>query len=244
MSRGLAAYRAQAAASAARALGSVYPTVGQMIGTVDFERLAAEFWRARPPVRGDLGEWGADLPAFIEQQAGLATWPWLADAGRLDLAVHRNERAADAALDTASLRRLETTDPALLRLELMPGSALLCSPWPIATILAAHRPPTPPTDADATFEAVARAIAGRRGETVLVVRQGWRAVVRVVDEAESGWLRSLLDGLSLAAALRSAAVGFDFAAWLARAVRDRSISGVVLLQSDEGASRQPRDVLP
>lgn len=232
-SRGLAAYRAHAAGTAARALGSVFPTVRQVLGAAEFERLAAEFWRAQPPVRGDLGEHGADFPAFIEHHARLAAWPWLADTSRLDLAVHRNERAADATLDTVSLRLLQTTDPALVRLRLMPGSALLRSPWPIATIFAAHPPAALESGAAETFAAMARAIAGQRGETVLVVRQGWRAVVRAVDEGEAGWIRSLLDGLPLATALGNAGAAFDFSAWLIGAVRERSVSGVVLLGSDD-----------
>src|SRR5204863_65107 len=56
--RGLQAYRANADASAARALATAFPTVQQLVGEQDFARLARDHWRACPPQRGDLGEWG------------------------------------------------------------------------------------------------------------------------------------------------------------------------------------------
>lgn len=227
---GLAVYRGQAAATADRALASAFPTLRRMVGAVDFERLAGEFWRAVPPLRGDLGEWGGGLPEFVECHPGLTSWPWLADAARLDLALHRNERAADAVLDTESLALLQTTDPAAVRLELMPGSALLRSAWPIATLFAAHRLPETAA-ADAAFHSVAAAIAACRGETVMVVRCGWRATVQIVDEPQAAWIGRLLDGASLATALGCAGAGFDFSSWLVEAVRERWISGVVLVAS-------------
>ena len=223
--RGLEAYRANAEALAERALAAVFPTVQAMVGDEDFGRLARELWHAHPPLRGDLGEWGDALPEWIEAHAPLARWPWLADGARLDLALHRNERAADAVFDAASLQLLESIDPAHLQLQLMPGCAVLCSGWPIATIHRAHR--LAGAAAEAAFEAVRAAIADRRAEQVLVARNGWRAVVHVLDPAEAAWTQSLLDGTNLAEALDRAGAGFDFAAWLARALRESWLKGVL-----------------
>ncbi|HJV63210.1 MAG TPA: putative DNA-binding domain-containing protein, partial [Albitalea sp.] len=82
--RGLRAYRANADASAARAMASAFPTVQMLIGEEDFAQLAREFWRAAPPLRGDLGEWGDGLADWIASHAQLAAWPYLADCARLD----------------------------------------------------------------------------------------------------------------------------------------------------------------
>jgi hypothetical protein len=219
---GLAAYRGNAAALAERALAAVFPTLQSLLGEDDFRHLAREHWRARPPERGDLGEWGAELPAWIEAHAGLAAWPYLADCARLDLALHRCERAEDAAFDAASLALLASDDPASLRLLFLPGSACLRSAWPVAAIHAAHRP-----DADAAaFDHARAAIEHRQGQTVLVARHGWRATVHELAPADGAFTEALLAGASLAAALDQAGASLDFSAWLARALRDGWLKGV------------------
>ena len=222
--RGLEAYRANAEAIADRALVSSFATVQAMVGDEDFKHLAREFWRAHPPARGDLGEWGDVFPAWLAAQAALAAWPWLADSARLDLALHVNERAADASLDADSLGLLESTDPAQLRLILMPGTAVLRSPWPIATIHRAHRLEGEP--AERAFADVRDAIAAQRGEHVLVARRGWRAVVHPLDAPTAAWTEDLLDGIDLATALTRAGEGFDFATWLGNALRESLLKGV------------------
>ena len=223
--RGLEAYRANAGAIAERALGAACPTVRAMLGEDNFAQLAREFWRAHPPLRGDLGEWGDALPDWLGAHAGLSRWPWLADGARLDLALHRCERAADAVFDAASLARLGSGDPARLRLELMPGSALLRSVWPIATIHHAHQ--LEGDAAETAFAAVREAIAAQRGESVFVARRGWRAVVHLLDERTADWTQDLLADASLADALDHAGESFDFAAWLADVLRESWLKGVV-----------------
>ena len=224
--RGLEAYRANAEASAERALAAVFGTVQAMVGRDDFRHLAREFWSAHPPQRGDLGEWGAAFPAWLASHPAMAPWPYLGDSARLDFALHRNERAADAALDAASLSLLESGDPARLRLELMPGSALIRSAWPIATIHRAHA--LEGDEAERAFEGVRDAIAAERGEDMLVVRQGWRAVVVPLSQPEARWTEALLAGADLASALDRAGAGFDFAAWLQAAIRNDWMKGVAV----------------
>jgi len=224
--RGLEAYRANAESIAERALASSFATVKAMVGADDFRHLAREFRLAHPPERGDLGEWGDALPAWLEGHAGLRAWPWLADSARLDNALHRSERAEDATLDAQSLARLESTDPAQLQLVLMPGTALLRSPWPIAAIHRAHQLEGEP--AERAFADVRECVAARRGETVLVARRGWRGNVHKVDEATAAWTQDVLDGVDLDTALSRAGKGFDFTAWLATALRESWLRGVAL----------------
>jgi hypothetical protein len=63
--RGLQAYRANADASAGRALAAALPTVQRLIGEDDFAHLARRFWRAQPPRRGDLAEWGEGFADWL-----------------------------------------------------------------------------------------------------------------------------------------------------------------------------------
>jgi hypothetical protein len=226
---GLQAYRGNADALAERALGAAFPTLQALVGAADFARLAREHWRRQPPERGDLGTWGERFPAVLERHPAFAAYPYLADCARLDWMVHVCERAADAALDAASLTLLQSGDPARLRLLPMPGTAVLRSRWPIVTIRAAH------AVAEPDLEEARIAIAQRRAETALVVRTGWRAAVHLLDAASAVWMEHLLAGCTLAGALDQAGEGFDFAAWLARA-----LAGGWLL----GASEAPPEGTP
>lgn len=212
--RGLQAYRANAAACAARALQTAFPTVQQLVGEDDFAQLAREHWRSDPPQRGDLGEWGEQFAAWLGEHARLADWPYLADCARLDWALHRCERAADPRLHTESLTRLGDTDPSRLVLVFADGVALIRSCWPIASIHAAHQ-----GGGDVAFERARAAIANRRSEDAIVSRADWKAVVTPVDAATAGWTSQSLAGADLASALAAASEGFDFAAWLAAAVQ-------------------------
>ncbi len=228
--RGVDAYRANAEAVAERALAAVFGTVQALLGEEDFAHLAAEFWRATPPARGDVGEWGDAFPAWLAAHPAMAPWPYLADCARLDLALHRNERAADAVADAESLNLLASTDPSQLVMALMPGSELLLSRWPLAAIHLAHH--VPPDDADAAFEAV-RGLLGAVTDSsaqsaVLVAREGWRAVVYALDAPTARWTQCLLDGQPLDQALAMAGEEFDFAAWLATALRHGWLKGAAV----------------
>lgn len=224
--RGLDAYRHHAAAVADRALTAVFPTLRAMVGADDFSQLAHAFWQAHPPQRGDLGEWGDAFPEWLATHLQVRAWPYFSDCARLDLALHRNERAADAVLNAGSLALLASHDPARLGLQLMPGLAVLRSDWPIVTIHAAHQ--LAADSAGPAFEAVRSALGSARGESALVARQGWRATVHRLDGVEATWTEHLLASADLDTALTQAGSGFDFAAWLARALRESWLHAVVL----------------
>jgi hypothetical protein len=223
--QGLAAYRANAEALAERALGAAFGRVRAMLGDDDFAQLAAEFWRAHPPQRGDVGEWGGGFAGWLQAHPALAQWPYLGDCARLDFALHCNERAADADFDADSLALLADVDPQRLRLVPMPGTALVSSRWPIVTIHRAHQ-----SGADADFALARDAIERESAQHALVWRDGWRAAVTELTEPESAWMAALLAGADLAAALDRAGPGFDFAAWLARAIQRRWLEGVVRVE--------------
>jgi Putative DNA-binding domain len=215
--RGLAAYRSNAGALAERALGSAYPTLAALVGAESFAALARHFWHEHPPVRGDVGEWGAGLPAFIADSEQLAGEQYLADSARLDWAVHVATRAPDAsAAWPPALDALATTEPTQLRLQLSPGAAVVDSRWPIVTIWQAHH-------GDEPFDNVRAAFAAERAETALVWRDdGFAIHVEATDSsADAAFTAASIDGRSLAAALDAAGATFSFERWLERALRSR-----------------------
>jgi Putative DNA-binding domain len=73
--RGLAAYRANAAEIAERALAAAYPVVQQLLGEESFAALARALWRHQPPQAGDLALWGDGLAHFLSNAAARARAP-------------------------------------------------------------------------------------------------------------------------------------------------------------------------
>jgi hypothetical protein len=232
VTRGLSAYRANGATIAARALAAAFPTVAQLVGADSFDALAAAFWRAVPPTRGDLAEHGAALPEFIAADAQLADVPWLPDSARLDWAVHRAEASADAAAAPAGLERLANDDPAQLQLLMQPGTALIGSRWPIATMWQAHR-----SSADDRFAAVRDALAAGVGEAALVWRDGWRAQVTTLPAADAAFTAAVLARQPLLQALDAAGADFAFEPWLLDALRHGRLAAV----ATHGADPLPGD---
>jgi len=220
--RGLQAYRVNAGASAERALAAAFPTVQQLVGTENFEHLAQDYWRADPPTRGDLAEWGAGLATWLAAHEQLQAWPYLCDAARLDWALHRCERSADHALNAESVARLGDTDPSRLAVVFAPGLAVIESRWPIAAIHRAHHD-------GASFDELRAAIDAQRGESVIVFRRGWKAVFADADPATASWTRHLLEGCDLGTAIAQAGDGFDFTAWLTHALASNWLKEIRVL---------------
>jgi Putative DNA-binding domain len=220
---GLAAYRANAGAVAERALAVTFPTLAALVGEEAFAALARDFRHHHPPSRGDLGEWGGALPAFVEASTQLADEPFLADCARLDGLVHRASRAADDDGSALDLQPLLEGDPAHLRLALRSGSALLQSAWPIVTIRQAHQHDSPDR-----FAPVREAFEAGRHETAWVYRDGFAVQVEAIDEPTAVFVRALFDGRALADALDLSGPGFPFDRWLARALPARWIAAITL----------------
>ena len=214
--RGMQAYQANAGASAERALAASFPTVQALMGEESFAALARAFWQAQPPVRGDLACFGEGLPGFIADSEQLADVPYLPDAARLDWLLALAERAADEEADLSTLNLLAEVDPSQLSLALKPGVAVLPSAYPIVSLWLAHQP----GDDAASRRANARsALAAGSGEQALIARAGWRGSVLAIDAATAAWTQSLLRGDTLADAMTAAGEGFDFEAWLVKALR-------------------------
>lgn len=218
---GFDAYRRNAAATAERALAAAYPTVQQLLGADSFAALARTAWRCHPPTAGDLALWHGGVSALIAEAPTLACEPYLADVAEVDWAVHRATSASDAVPPTG-LACLGTADPQNLWLRLAAGTALIPSPFPVASIWLAHRR----SDA-ARFDAVRVALANATAEAALVQRDGFRVQVQAVDAATARFMAAVLAGQSLSVALDSAGDGFDFAAWLRAAVQQWHLQAVV-----------------
>lgn len=226
--RGLQAYRANGQALAERALTAAYPVVTQLMGEENFARLSRHFWTRQPPLCGDMACWGGTLAAFVEAAPQLAGDPYLADVARLEWLLHEAGSAADADADPSSFSLLTSCDPQDITLTLGAGTALLESPYPVASIVNAHLLGRPSLQ-----EAGQRLNAGT-AEQAVVWRQGFAPHTRDVSPAEYLLLSRLLAGQSLSSALEALDPSFDFSAWLGTAVQSGLVSGARYLATTGG----------
>jgi hypothetical protein len=226
--RGLNAYQANGHDSAKRSLLAAYPVVAALIGDDSFALMAREFWHRHPPVRGDLACWGEALSGFVAANLQLADVPYLADVARVEWALHRAAGAPDATADLASFALVTRADPDTLTLQLPPGTVVVISEWPVASLVTAHGVGEP------SMEVAAARVQTRQGECAVVWRQGLRPRVAPCTHAAAALLQALVRGCSLPASLNDALEAdpdFDLGPWLNAAVAD----GLVL-----GASPLPR----
>jgi hypothetical protein len=220
---GMQIYRANASACAERSLAISFPTVLQLIGERAFAALARACWHAHPPTGGDLADFGAALPGFIDAGGPPPGVPYLADCARLDWATAQAERASDheAAPHTFTLLGQEGTEG--LRFICAPGWAVVRSKWPVVQIRQAHEKAG---ECCPGLTDVAAALRAGQAENALVWRRGWKAQVQVLSDEDARWCEALASGETLGAALALAGENFVFEPWLLQALREFWVLGV------------------
>jgi hypothetical protein len=230
--RGLNAYQANGHDLAERSLLAAYPVVAALVGDDSFATMAREFWHRHPPARGDLACWGEALAAFVAPNPQLADVPYLADVARVEWALHRAAGAPDAGADPASFALLTQAEPDSFTLRLAPGTAVILSEWPVASLVTAHLHDDPPLAVAAAW------VQAHEAENAVVWRQALRPLVAACTPAEAALLAALLQGRSLLASLNDALVAdaaFDLGAWLPGAVTQGVVLGAEPLDPRPGS---------
>ena len=219
--RGLQVYLANGHALAERALQAAYPVLAQLLGAESFAQLARAHWHAHPPTRGDVAEWGSQLADLVRHSPSLQDEPYLGDVAQVEWAMHCCATAANASADLSTLALLTTHNPQTLTLDLAPGWAALCSPWPVVSILLAHLEGSP------SMQEAGEHLRQRLAQSAVVWRSGLRVQLRQARAGEVALLQALQAGLALEAALQQASE-LDFSQWLPLAVQ----SGLVVRVSE------------
>jgi hypothetical protein len=218
---GLHIYRSNGFAVAERALSGSFPTVQAILGDEGFAVLCKHLWRDSPPTSGDLGAYGDTLANYVAAQTddALVDLPFLSDVARLDWAIHQVERAADSTpLDPSRWALLSTPDLTRVHFEFAAATALIQSPHPIVSIYNAHQ--------SNDFSALNQG-AATRSENAWVHRNGFRAVVSVMSDADANFTQALQRGSNLADALGATDdPAFDFTHWLTRAAQTLCIANI------------------
>jgi hypothetical protein len=226
--RGLMAYTANGHALAERTLLTAYPVIAALLGGENFTAIARDLWHRHPPTQGDLAQWGDALPHLLASGPTLIDEaPYLADVARTEWALHCAAGAADAVPDLPSFARLANENPEGLALTLAPGTAVVRSRHPVATLVMAHLYPQP-----SLAEAAGRLREGVP-ENALVWRNGLKPQVAGCSSAAALLIESLLAGGDLPQALDASiqtgaqdASPFDFSSWLNDAVTHGLVIGV------------------
>jgi uncharacterized protein len=221
--RRFAIYRGNASASIAKALGATYPVVQRVVGIQFFEAMVEAHRRAHPSISGDLNDYGAEFPAYLEDFAHTRHLLYLPDLARLEWAVHRAEGAADAkAFDVALLAVLSPAQQATLRFCWAPGLALVDSRYPIARVWQIHQ-----GNYLGEFS-----VDWTTPQCALVAREGWRVGVSTLGAGEAAFVdASLNQNAALAAATETALATdpkFDLGRLLSRAVSTGLITRIVI----------------
>ena len=183
----LAIHRHHIRRSLAKALAATFPTVLALVG-VDFFRQTAEAFVAQSlPTQPVLAEYGADFPGFLgahESAHGLA---YLADVARLDWALNaafyslRGPR-----LGAADLAGIPPEQLAANTLALAPGTALVCSRYPLDRIWAASQPDAPDEKVDiAQGPTRLLIVPGREDAGFIALGEGEAAFVAAAAEGRS-----------------------------------------------------------
>lgn len=226
-SRGLAVYRRNLLAAAARALSISFPTVTRLLGRERLAILSAQFLKSEGRSEFDWGVWGGGFPRWLAGQPIARQHPYLADTARLDWLMHCAQRAADRDPDYASFSRLASSENFDFSLSPAPGYCVLESAFPVVAIHEAHRESTGEPD----LSVAAAMLEEGRGQAALVWRRGPVTCLREVENDERIWLR-LLEGsaASVAEVIHTCpASSMPLEQWLDRAIREQLVIGLSLL---------------
>jgi hypothetical protein len=220
MKQRLAIYRANVAASAAKALAAAYPVLLKVVGNEFFNGLARAYLRAWPSICGNLYDYGGEFAAFLDEFPHVQSLPYLADLARLEWQVHRAHGAADAKpWDPVGLTAVAPESQGEIRFEWAASAAVMSSVYPIAQIWTIHQPEY------AGEFAVDWSVA----ERVLVARAGFRVTVTALEAGDAAFLIAALAGGTLddaATAALDADPAFDLGVLLARVIASNLICGI------------------
>jgi hypothetical protein len=213
----LGVYRNSVFANYRAALAASFPVVERLVGGACFGQAADAFVRAHASTSGDLSDYGAEFADFLATYPTVSALAYLPDVARLEWAIDRARRAADAAaLDPGALAEIPPDRLPGTRLLPHPACALIDSPWPVLRIWQVNQPDCP----DATVDLDAG------GDGLLVRRPADEPEIEPLPEAEFEFLGALFAGATLGAAFEEA-LGrlpeFDLAAALCRHVLSGTI---------------------
>ena len=212
-------YRNNVTHSLIEAMKTAFPLVQRLIGTQNFDGLAAMFVRGHPPQSPLMMFYGTEFPDFLASFEPLAHIGYLPDAARLDLGLRRSYHAADCtALTAERLQALPAETLETAALPCAPATIILRSDWPLFDIWyfnAVEGAPQP------------RALA----QDVLITRPEFDPAPHALPAGAATWLEALNSGQPLDAASQTAAAAdpdFDLTTCLTCALETHALTAPLI----------------
>lgn len=216
-------YRNNIVRSLSRALHAAYPVVCRLVGDRFFDHAALCYLRGHLPRSGNLHDFGATLPHFLQGFEPAQVLPYLPDVARLEWARQAVFHAPGTnPLVLEQLQAIPPTSYPALRFQLNPASCLLASPYPVLRIWEVNQP---------GYQGEARLDLGMGGVKLLVIRRGPTIAMHALSPGEYICLCRLAAGCSLGDGYEHAAreePAFDLGAFLVRHVLGQSLVGLCL----------------
>ena len=227
--RGLQAYQANGHAWPSAACARPTRSSRMMLGSDNFNALARDLWHRHPPTQGDLARWG-DAPARVSRRAtspGRCALPGRRGPRRMGFAPRRHRRRRNAR--PGQLCPAGSGDATGLTLTLAPGTELVSSRFPVATLVMSHR-----------FGEPGLAEAAQKLHAAQTPKLPWSGATRlrprlcaVVARSEAALLQAIARSGPAHRPGRCAGCGtcadtraFDFTHWLTQAVSRGLVTGV------------------
>lgn len=214
-----AVYRNNVASSLIKALGEIFPATRRIVGDRFFDAMAHAFIVDHPPNSPLLFRYGEGFPVFVGAFEPACKMPYLADLARLEKAWLDAWHAADATpLGSEALASITVAELPSCRLIAHPATRIVASRFAIAELFHANRE-----------DAGTRRIDASLAQTVLVTRPAYAVTATTIAEDEAIFIRSLIDGHPLEAAVDAALDcnrDFDLGAGLTLVLRSGAFHAV------------------
>lgn len=220
--RRLAVYRNNVATSLAGAMKAQFPAVARLLGDELFSRTALAYVRAEPPRSVLLFEIGQGFGSFLDLDAALARYPFVADVARLEYAMALAQHAVDATpIDSSSLSGPTESELTRLGFAWHPAARLFESNFPAVSICGQNRDGGEPVP-----------ISEWQGEAALITRPAMAVTVRSLPPGGFAFLSAVRAGRPFPVAAErglAADSAFDLAANIAGMFAAGAITGLRLL---------------
>lgn len=209
-----AVYRNNVIVSLIDALADSFPVTQELVGEEFFRAMARVYVQNHPPRSRLLSTMGQSFPDFVGSFTPAASVPYLPDVARLEISRAQAYHAADALPVAPEALQQALTDPdqlLSLRLDIHPSVRLVCSPYAIYSLWAAHQGEMDITEVDPSAP-----------QNALVYRNGLDVETMELPEEISLFILSLQQGHCLVEAAGKAAQSygeFDLAATMGQLLR-------------------------
>ena len=128
-------YRNNIESTLTEALENIYPVTCTMVGKEYFHHMARSYIHSYPPKSGDLRNYGARLPVFLQSIPELNDFAYLPDLAKIDWACHISFHASSTqALTVDCLSEYDANDYENIQFKVHPAVSAIRSDYPIFDI--------------------------------------------------------------------------------------------------------------